>query len=95
VLRSPGLICIFHGVGGVGKTLAAVQYIYTHKEHYDAIFWLQADTAPGLADSYLQMVMALGIFNGTEDHHHIIDKGRNWLQETGPSSSITPFRSAF
>ena len=88
VLRSPGVICFFHGVGGVGKTLAAVQYIYTYKEHYDAIFWLQADTAPGLADSYLRMVMALGIVNGTEDHHHVIDKGRNWLQETGMCTAI-------
>lgn len=83
VLRSSGSICVFHGVGGVGKTLAAVQYIFTRKQHYDAIIWLQADTAPGLADSYLQMVIALKELNGTEDHHHIIDKGRNWLQETG------------
>ena len=89
-LRSPGVICLFHGVGGVGKTLAAVQYIYTQSQQYDAIFWLQADTAPGLADSYLRMVMALGIVSGwTEDHHHVIDKGRNWLQETGLCTAIT------
>jgi hypothetical protein len=82
VLRSPGLVCIFHGVGGVGKTLAAVEYIYCYKEHYDAIFWLQADTAPGLADSYLQMAMSVGIFNETDDQNHVIDKGRRWLQDT-------------
>lgn len=82
VLSSPGLVAIFYGVGGVGKTLAAVEYIYTYKENYDAIFWLQADTAPGLADSYLQMAMSLGLVNGTEDQNHVIDKGRVWLQET-------------
>lgn len=82
-LRLPGSICIFHGVGGVGKTKAAVQYIYTEQQQYDAIFWLQADTVPGLTDSYLQMAMALGIANNTEDQNQVIDKGRDWLQQTG------------
>lgn len=82
-LSSPGTICIFHGLGGVGKTFAGVEYTYTHKDQYDAIFWLQADTAPGLTHAYLQMVMALGIVNSTEDHDQAIDRGRTWLQETG------------
>ena len=86
-LRSPGSICVVHGVGGVGKTLLAAQYSHKHEKYYDAIFWLQADTLPGLADSYLQMVTALGIANNLEDHHQVIAKGRNWLQETGPYST--------
>lgn len=82
-LRSPGMICVIYGVGGVGKTMAARQYSYTHKEHFDAVFWLQADTAPGLADSYLHMVMAVGLAHSGEDHDHVIAKGRHWLQQTG------------
>jgi len=85
-----GTMCIVHGVGGVGKTLAAVQYIHTHKQHYDAIFWLQADTAPGLTDSYLRMALGLGVAASPEDHHLTVAKGRNWLQETG-----TGFRYTF
>jgi hypothetical protein len=92
-LSSLGTICLFHGPGGMGKTLAAVQYIYEYKHKYDAVFWLQADTAPGLAESYLQMVMALGIASATEDHHHVIDKGRNWLQETGLNPHVIPLQS--
>lgn len=82
-LSSSGAMCIVHGVGGVGKTLAAVQYSHVHKEQYDAIFWLQADTAPGLTDSYLRMAVALGVADSPDDHHLIMAKGRNWLQETG------------
>jgi len=85
-LSSPGAICIVHGVGGVGKTLAAIQYSHVYKEQYDAIFWLQADTAPGLTDSYLRMAIALGVADSPEDHHLITEKGRNWLQETGEVS---------
>jgi hypothetical protein len=84
-LSSSGAMCILHGVGGVGKTLAAVQYSHLHKEQYDAVFWLHADTAPGLTDSYLEMTLALGIAGSPEDHHLIMAKGRTWLQETGIS----------
>ena len=82
ILREPGVVCIFHGVGGVGKTLAAIEHIHNNKEHYEAIFWLQADSAPGLVDSYVQMVESLGLVVGTEDQNYVIDKGRIWLQET-------------
>jgi hypothetical protein len=87
--KAPGLICLLYGMGGVGKTLAAVDYSHIHKGDFDAIFWLQADTAPGLADSYLQMVMALGLANSGDDHHHVIAKGRHWLQETSECCSAT------
>ena len=90
VLHSQGTICVVYGFGGVGKTLAAVQYLHTYKKRYDAIIWLQADTAPGLAESFLQMVIALGIGNSTDDHHHVIAKGREWLQETGMLWRLPP-----
>lgn len=82
VLRKPGVVCIFYGVGGVGKTLAAIEHIYTNTEHYDAIFWLQGETAAGLTDSYIQMADSLGLVIGTEDQNFVIDKVRIWLQET-------------
>jgi hypothetical protein len=88
-LRSSGTVCLIHGVGGVGKTLAAVQYCYDNKRDYDAIFWLQADTAPGLADSYAQMAMSLGLANSPEDHNQVVTRGREWLQDTGMATKCT------
>ncbi|KAM0723449.1 hypothetical protein Q7P37_000435 [Cladosporium fusiforme] len=54
----------------------------THKDQYDAVFWCQANTAPGLTDSYIKMAMTLGVANSPDDHHLVITRGRNWLQET-------------
>jgi hypothetical protein len=88
-LSSSGAMCIAHGIGGVGKTLAAVQYSHVYKEQYDAVFWLHADTAPGLTDSYLKMALALGVADSPEDHHLIMSKGQTWLQETGISFHYT------
>lgn len=82
LLKDPGSICLFYGVGGVGKTLAAVEYVYTHEADFDAIFWLQADTAPGRSDSYHQMALALKLISGFEGYNQIMDKGREWLENT-------------
>jgi hypothetical protein len=83
IFSKPGSLCILHGVGGVGKTLTAVEYIHRYRESFDAVFWLQADTAPGLSDSYLQLATALGFAQDTNDHLQAGDKSRLWLQETG------------
>ena len=34
---------VLHGLGGIGKTQLAVEYIRRHKEKYTAIFWLNAN----------------------------------------------------
>ena len=83
IFSKSGSICVFHGVGGVGKTMTAVEYIHRYRGSFDGIFWLQADTAPGLSDSYLQMATALGFAQDADEHMQATDRGRNWLQETG------------
>ena len=94
VFSRPGFICVFQGVGGVGKTLAAVQYAYTHQDDFDAIFWLQADTAPGRSESYFQIASALELVDGSEEHVQVMERMRNWLQETGIEKAEPKF-SAF
>ena len=81
-LAVPGGICIVHGVGGVGKTLLSVEYAYRYKEAYDCIFWLQADTAPGLAESYGEIAHTLKLVQGNEDQGRILQLSRDWLENT-------------
>ena len=81
-LDIPGDICIIYGVGGVGKTLTTVEYAYRYKQAYDCIFWLQADTAPGLAESYGDIALTLGLVHGSEDQGRIVDLARDWMENT-------------
>jgi len=39
---------VLHGLGGIGKTQLAVEYIRRHKEKYTAIFWLNANDEDSL-----------------------------------------------
>ena len=38
-----------HGMGGIGKTRAAVEYAWAHKDEYTALLFVQADTPDNLA----------------------------------------------
>ena len=86
-LSIPGDICLIHGVGGVGKTLTAVEYAYRYRKSYDCTFWLQADTAPGLAESYGEIAHALGLVQGNEDQGQVIGLSRDWMENTGRLTS--------
>ena len=86
-LSIPGDMCVIHGVGGVGKTLTAVEYAYRYKKSYDCIFWLQADTAPGLAESYGEIAHALRLVRGSEDQGQIIGLSRDWMENTSELTS--------
>jgi hypothetical protein len=39
---------VLHGLGGIGKTQLAIEYITRHKEKYTAVFWLNANDEDAL-----------------------------------------------
>jgi hypothetical protein len=43
---------VLHGLGGIGKTQLAIQYIQRHKEKHTAIFWLNANDEDSLRLSF-------------------------------------------
>ena len=88
-LSVPGDMCVLHGVGGVGKTLTAVEYAYRSSDKYDCVFWLQADTTPGLAESYGEIAHTLGLVHGGEDQAQVIELSRSWMDNTSKVSCGT------
>ncbi|KIN06734.1 hypothetical protein OIDMADRAFT_156216 [Oidiodendron maius Zn] len=43
---------VIHGLGGIGKTQLAIEYVRLHKEKYTAIFWLNANDEDSLRLSF-------------------------------------------
>jgi hypothetical protein len=43
---------VLHGLGGIGKTQLAIEYIRRYKEKYTAIFWLNANDQDALKLSF-------------------------------------------
>jgi hypothetical protein len=43
---------VLHGLGGIGKTQLALEYITRHKEKYTAVFWLNANDEDSLKSGF-------------------------------------------
>ncbi len=52
-----------YGKRGVGKTDIALQYAYTNPAGFDAIFWVQCETALVLRQSFTNMAVELCLPN--------------------------------
>lgn len=76
-LRSFG-IC---GMGGLGKTQIAIQYIYTRRTHFDAIFWLTADDKTALGENFATLAGQLGIEDPNDSQDLTVSRERvkEWL----------------
>ncbi len=73
-----------HGLGGIGKTLLATEYVCNHYDEYQAIFWINATSPEHLSSSILSLADQLGIpahDNLTEQQRFAAIK--QWLQGHG------------
>lgn len=69
------------GVGGVGKTETALNYIISRKDKFDAIFWVAADSRNILYEEYATICTDLQIVNpqDTQDLMAVCETTRWWL----------------
>ena len=49
------------GPGGIGKTQVANEFVLTHMDMYEAIFWVHAEEATTLADEFSRLAVDLDI----------------------------------
>ncbi|KAK4443225.1 P-loop containing nucleoside triphosphate hydrolase protein [Podospora aff. communis PSN243] len=78
---------LLHGLSGIGKTSTALEYAYRHRESYDSIFWLTAETTSDLVRSWAQVVSRLRSMElippGSESGDDTgTDCARDWFETT-------------
>ena len=49
-----------YGLGGVGKTQLALEYVYAEKSNYDMIFWITAVSEDALSSGFQQIAVGMG-----------------------------------
>lgn len=57
-----------HGMGGIGKTQMAVEYIYRHLRDYDIIWWIQAAQPTQIRSGLTELARALRLPGSNEAH---------------------------
>jgi transcriptional regulator with XRE-family HTH domain len=61
-----------HGLGGIGKTQIALEYVYRHASAYTAIFWISAETSETLLVSLVTIAHILGLAERHEQDQRTI-----------------------
>ncbi|XMA10379.1 hypothetical protein WAI453_003170 [Rhynchosporium graminicola] len=51
--------CVLHGIGGVGKTQVALQYLYRPEDDYEYIFWVNSENALSIVEKFHDFAQAL------------------------------------
>jgi len=57
-----------HGMGGIGKTQIAAEYIYRHLEDYDLVWWIQATQPAQIRAALTDLAQALRLPGDREVH---------------------------
>lgn len=93
VLQLPRILTLC-GIGGVGKTQAALEFIYSRKSSYEVILWAAADTPAKLGKAYLNFSSALGLGNddGTESMDRSRESVKKWLSAASKYNATCKFR---
>ena len=54
-------LCSLHGMGGVGKTQTAIEYIHRQADDYDLVWWINAEEAMGIGDQFIELGREIGL----------------------------------
>lgn len=77
-----------YGRRGIGKTHIALEYVYRNEKTFDAIFWIQCETAASLRKSFTDMALMLRLPKAVQGgpHEDNLRLCHDWLRKTGQYS---------
>ncbi|MFD4501915.1 FxSxx-COOH system tetratricopeptide repeat protein [Streptomyces sp. NPDC058457] len=55
-----------HGMGGVGKSQIAIEYVYRHASEYDVIWWIPSEQPTMILTALTELAHRIGLNVGTE-----------------------------
>jgi hypothetical protein len=73
-----------HGLGGVGRTQIALEYVYCYALEYRAVFWIAAETSEQIVASLLHIAEVLLLPERADnDQQHVVAAMQRWLSTHG------------
>lgn len=68
------------GLGGVGKTQTALEYGYRCRDEYQAVFWVQAETAEQLINGFVAIASRLKLPHNQTNAEEAVQATKGWLE---------------
>lgn len=75
------------GLGGVGKTQTALNYVFEHMEDFQVVLWAHADTRRKLLEDFGGFAVELGLTKQGDSDHTGRDLLKKWLGNAGKKIS--------
>jgi tetratricopeptide (TPR) repeat protein/nucleoside phosphorylase len=71
-----------HGLGGIGKTQLAVEYVYRYAPEYDVIWWVRCEEPTTLTHDLARLAHTLGLVDpAVTDQPSSAISARRWLEQ--------------
>jgi tetratricopeptide (TPR) repeat protein len=72
------------GIGGIGKTQTAVEYVYRYGHKYAAVLWANAETHEALISDIVEIARYLNLpEKATQDQNLTVTGFKHWMQQAG------------
>lgn len=72
------------GLGGIGKTQVALEYVYRYSHTYQAVFWARADARELLVTDFAHMATLLALpEHSDQDQGRAVAAVKRWLSRSG------------
>ena len=68
------------GLGGVGKTQTALNYVFDYMEDYQALLWAHADSRAKLLESFAHFAIELGLMEQGDSDYTGRDLVKEWFE---------------
>lgn len=70
------------GIGGIGKTQIALEYVYRYRQEYQTVLWARADTPENLAADGLRLAGGLDLpVRNNAEPEIVLTALKRWLQQ--------------
>lgn len=90
------LLVACHGLGGIGKTHLALEYVWQNYQDYNGVYWFNAATRDKLLTEYNKLGLSLKLYRGDENLQ-ISDKSnivKSWLEDQAHAGWLLVFDNA-
>lgn len=71
------------GLGGVGKTQTALNYVFEYMEDFQAVLWAPADSHAKLLECFAGFAVELGLVTENDSNHTAKDLLKEWFEAAG------------